>query len=93
MSKASTRHVNLAQTQYHVSFHDSCTVKNLSLIDQDSNGGVAGEDVRVIFRTSRTVDITGINNHPVNHIGIGTVGDVVNTQKGPLIAIMHCTPC
>jgi hypothetical protein len=31
MSKASTSHVNLAQTQYHVSFHDSLTVKNLSL--------------------------------------------------------------
>jgi hypothetical protein len=34
MSKASTRHVNLALTQYHVSFHDSLTVKNLSLIHQ-----------------------------------------------------------
>jgi hypothetical protein len=47
MSKSSTRHVNLAQTQYHVSFHDSLTFKNLSLIDQGANGDVAGEDVRV----------------------------------------------
>jgi hypothetical protein len=89
MSKASTRHVNLAQTQYHVSFHDSLTVQNLSLIDRGANGGVAGEDVRVIFRTSRTVDIKGIDNHHVRHIGIGTFGGVVNTQKGPVIAIMH----
>jgi hypothetical protein len=89
MSKASTRHVNLDQTQYHVFFHDSLTVKNLSLIDQGANGGVAGEDVRVIFRTSRTVDIKVIDNHHVNDIGIGTVGGVVNTQKGPVIAIMH----
>jgi hypothetical protein len=45
--------------------------------------------VRVIFRTSRTVDIKGIDNHHVNNIGIGTVGGVVNTQKGPVIDIMH----
>jgi hypothetical protein len=89
MSKTSTRHVNLAQTQDPVSFHDSLTVKNLSLIDLGANGGVAGDYVRVIFRTSRTVDIKGIDNHHVNDIGIGTVGGVVNTQKGPVIAIMH----
>jgi hypothetical protein len=28
MSKSSTRHVNLSQTQDQVSFHDSLTVKN-----------------------------------------------------------------
>jgi hypothetical protein len=89
MSKASTRHFNLAQTQYHVSFHNSVTVKNLSLIDRGANGGVSGEHVRVIFCTSRTVDIKGIDNHHVNDIGIGTVGGVANTQKDPVIAIMH----
>jgi hypothetical protein len=45
--------------------------------------------VRVIFCTSHTVDIKGIDNHHVNNICIGTVGGVVNTQKGPVIAIMH----
>jgi hypothetical protein len=88
MSKASSRHVNLAQTQYHASFHDSLTVNNLSLIDQASNGGVAEEYVRVIFRANRTVDIKGIESHHVNNIGIGTVA-VANTQKVPVIAIMH----
>jgi hypothetical protein len=89
MSKASAHHVILAQTQYHVAFHDFLTVKNLSFIDQSANGGVAGEYVRAIFRTNRSVDIKGIDNHQVNNIGIGTVGGVVNTQKGPVIAIMH----
>jgi hypothetical protein len=45
--------------------------------------------VHVIFRTSRTVDKEDINNHHVNDNGIGTVGGVVKTQKGPVIAIMH----
>jgi hypothetical protein len=44
--------------------------------------------VRVIFRTSRTVDIKGIDNHHVNDIGIRTV-DGVNTQKSPVISVMH----
>jgi hypothetical protein len=89
MSKASTRHVNLAQMQYHVSFHDSLTVKNLSLIDRGANGGVAGSDVLVILRTNRTVDIKGIDNHHVNDIGIGTVGSVVDTQMDPVIVIIY----
>jgi hypothetical protein len=89
LSKASTRHVNLAQTQYHFSFHDSPTIRNLSLIDQGANGGVSGEDVRVIFCTSRIVDIKGIDNHCVNDIGIVTVGGVVKTQKCPAIVNIH----
>jgi hypothetical protein len=61
----------------------------MSLIDRGANGGVADDDVRVIFRTNQTVDIKGIDNHHVNNIGIGTVGGVVQTQHGPVIAIMH----
>jgi hypothetical protein len=79
----------MALMEYHVSFHDTLTAKSLSLIDRGANGGVAGEDVRVIFRTHRTVDIKGIDNHHVNDIGIGTVGGVVQTQNGPVIAIMN----
>jgi hypothetical protein len=47
------------------------------------------EDVRVIFRTNRTIDIKRIDNHHVNDIGIGNVGGVVSTQKGPVLSIMH----
>jgi hypothetical protein len=72
-----------------VSFHDSITVNSMSLIDRGANGGVAGDDMRVIFRTNRSVDIKGIDSHHVNDIGIGTVGGVVQTNMGPVIAIMH----
>jgi hypothetical protein len=73
----------------NVSFHYSCNVENLALIDLDDNGGVFGEDARVIFLTKLTVDIKGIDDHHVNYIGIGTDGGVVNTQWGLVIAIMH----
>ena len=89
MSKASTRRINSTHIEYFVSKHESILAHSMSLIDRGANGGVAGDDVRIIFRTNRTVDIKGIDNHHVNNIGIGTVGGVVQTQHGPVIAIMH----
>ena len=84
MSKSSKRSVNVV---YWVSAHK--TISPDSLVDRGANGGVAGTDVRVIFKTNRTVDIRGIDNHQVTNIDIGTVGGVVTTQKGPVIAVMH----
>ena len=89
MSKSSTRSVNMAQVVYNTSASRVSNVKNMSLVDRGANGGLAGDDVRVIFKTNRSVDIRGIDNHQVTGIDIGTVGGVVDTQKGPVIAIMN----
>jgi hypothetical protein len=89
MPKSSTRHVNSTHNAYFVSNHESILAHSMSLIDRGANGGVAGDDVRVIFRTNQTVDMKGIDNHHVNNIGIGTVGGVLQTQHVPVIAIMH----
>ena len=72
---------------YTVSAHRS--INQHSLIDRGSNGGVAGNDVRVISKSHRKVDICGIDNHQLNDVEIGTVGAYVETQKGPIIAIFH----
>ena len=55
MSKSSKRSVNVVE--YKVSYHKASSNRHLSLIDRGANGGVAGEDVRVIFKSSHTVDI------------------------------------
>jgi hypothetical protein len=89
MSKSSTRSVNMAKLVYDVSSTRTSTVKDLSLVDRGANGGIAGNDVRVISKTNRVVDVRGIDNHQLVDIDIGTVGGVVTTQKGPVIAIMH----
>jgi hypothetical protein len=89
MSKSSTRRVNSTHIEYFVSKHEALLACNMSPIDHGANGGVAGDDVRIIFHTNHTVDIKGIDNHHVNNIGIGTVGGDVQTQHGPVIAIMH----
>ena len=86
MSKSSTRYVN--KVEYFVSKHQTKACM-MSLVDRGANGGVAGDDVRVIFKTTRNVDIRGIDNHQLTNIPIGTVGGVVTSQKGPVIVIMH----
>lgn len=68
---------------------EHANTSHLSLVDRGANGGEAGNDVHVIFKTSRTVDIKSIDNHQLTDVHIGTVGSVVTTQKGPVIAIMH----
>jgi hypothetical protein len=60
------------------------------LVDRGVNGGVAGEDVRVlIFKSMRSVDIQGLDNHQVTNIPIVTAGGVVKSQRGNVIAILH----
>jgi hypothetical protein len=88
-SKLSTYHINLAHIEYWVSLHDSLTTKSLSLIDCCVNGGFTGEDVLIIYWTNCTFDIEGIDNQNVNDIGDGTFGGVVQTQRGPVMAIMN----
>jgi hypothetical protein len=78
----------MADVSYTVSLNQQ-KATTYSLVDRGANGGVAGNDVRIIFKTNRTVDIRGIDNHQVTDIDIGTVGGVVQSQKGPVIAVMH----
>jgi hypothetical protein len=64
--------------------------KHVLLVDRGANGGVAGEDhVRVIFKTMRSIDIQGIDNHQVTNKPIVTTGGVVKSQRGNVIAILH----
>jgi hypothetical protein len=73
---------------YQVSNHKQMTLP-LALIDRGANGGVAGSDTWLIDKSLRSVHIQGIDNHMIKDVPIGTVGAVVNTQRGEVIAIMH----
>lgn len=60
------------------------------LVDRCANGGVAGNDVRVIDKhPDRTVDVRGINNHEITSIPLVTAGGVTSTTSGEVIVIMH----
>jgi hypothetical protein len=73
---------------YQVSNHKQTTLP-LALIDRGANGGVAGSDTRLTDKSLRSVHIQGIDDHMIKDVPIGTVGAVVNTQCGEVIAIMH----
>ena len=79
-----------------VKLHDSYSVSNVmarsdrgSLIDRGANGGVAGTDVRVMSLTDCMVDITGIDDHELQDVHIGTVGGALDTNHGDVIGIFH----
>ena len=82
------REANMASVMYNVSNYQTATRKG-ALVDRGANGGIAGDDVRVIAKTGRQVDVQGIDNHQIVDIPIITAGAVINTQKGEVIAIMN----
>jgi hypothetical protein len=63
MSKNSKGSVHTACIEYKVSYHKEHHGISPSLVDRVASGGVTGNDVRVIFKTNRTVVIKGIDNH------------------------------
>ena len=79
--------INMANLTYAVAVHRNVRVG--ALIDRGANGGIAGDDLRLINRTGRQVDIQGIDNHQLVDIPIVTAGAVLNTQRGPVIGIFH----
>ena len=58
-------------------------------MDRGANGGIAGSDVRVIVKTERQVDVSGIDDHEMNNLPVVSEAGVVNTQRGLVIAIFH----
>jgi hypothetical protein len=80
--------VKLNDVMYQVSNHKKMTLP-LALIDCGANGGVTGSDTQLIDKSLHSVHIQGIDDHMIKDVPIGTVGAVVNTQRGEVIAIMH----
>ena len=64
--------------------------KKGDLTDRGANGGVQGGNLRTINVIPNTwVDLSGLDNHTLEKTGIGTVGGVTITQRGPVILIFH----
>ena len=82
------RAINTHKIQYRVHLNEQSAASS-ALIDRGANGGLAGADVRVIERTDRMVDITGIDGHQLNGLPIVTVAGKVQTTKGMVVLILH----
>ena len=72
---------------FRVSAHSS--TKAATLVDRGANGGMAGSDVRLIETGERCADVSGINDHQISNLPISTVAGLVQTQHGPVVAIIH----
>ena len=62
---------------------------NNQLVDRGANGGLAGSDMRVIYRTNRKINISGIDNHEVTGLDVVTAATLLNTSQGKVIGIFN----
>jgi hypothetical protein len=79
-SKQDGYHSTPSCDTYRISAHKT-TSSHGALVDRGANGGIAGSKVRIISTTGRTVDITGIDNHQLIKIKIGTSDSVKELIK------------
>ena len=73
--------------KYHISRNEQQA--KASLVDHGANGGMVGSDAIILEKTNRTADVTGIDDHQVCDLPIVTAAGLVQSQHGPVIAIMH----
>ena len=76
---------------YNVSKHNR--EKRGSLMDRGANGGIIGDDAVVFHVHSRSVDVTGINNHELNALKIVDAAGKIMSQRGPLLGIFRQCAC
>ena len=74
------RVVTLHETVYNVSASRHFIQQSSSLIDQGANGGIAGDNVRIIATTDRQVNVSGIDNHQLT--------DLKNVTYSPSVCIL-----
>ena len=81
------RQASFANLTYAVGKHR--TTHRGALIDRGANGGIVGDDARIIAETDRVVNVQGIRDHQVTDLKIVSAGGVVDSQHGSVIAILH----
>ena len=62
---------------------------NNQLVDRGANGGLAGSDMRVIYKTHRKINISGIDDHEVTGLDVVTAATLLNTSLGKVIGIFN----
>jgi hypothetical protein len=74
---------------YNLSNHASSPVLS-SLIDGGDNGGMAGNDVHVISKSSSDqANVTGVGESVIQNLPLATVAGLVDTHCGPAIVLLH----
>ena len=84
------KHDNRYKCRAVTSYPQPCA-SDMSTGDRGANGGVAGNNTRLISHDfpARLIDIEGINNHIVPRLKLGTHGAAAHTNQGKVILIFH----
>jgi hypothetical protein len=83
--------VKMADCVYRVSTNNHSEATG-ALIDRGANGGIAGNDCRVIEvndQPHQYVNVEGIDGHVMEQHRLITAGVVTHSNCGPVILIMH----
>jgi hypothetical protein len=77
----------VAHRSYHVSKNEA-TVRNGSLVDRGANGGLGGDDMRVIETVPNAVaDVTGITNNVARNLEIVLGAGLIMSNRGLIIGL------
>jgi hypothetical protein len=80
-------HIGNHNIKYTVSLHDQRHVG--ALIDGGANGGLGGSDMQTVYESMDRADITGIGDHQISDVCIGTGASLIMTSSGPIIGIFN----
>jgi hypothetical protein len=64
---------------YHIGRHNVVHVDK-ALVDRGANGGIVGDDMRVLEGNERFVDVIGLDGHKVNQLRIVTAQALIQTH-------------
>ena len=80
--------LSTAERIYHISSTGCTTRKTGSLIDRGANGGLGGDDMRVIeVVTSAKCDVTGITDNAVTDLDIVLGAGLLKSNRGPVVGL------
>jgi hypothetical protein len=76
--------------------HQACNCETMlfvgSLVDNGTNGGLTGDDMRRVEMTLAEADVSGVANNDLKDLGVGTFAALVETTEGKLLEALHSTP-
>ena len=60
-----------------------------ALVDRGANGGIAGSDVVLLEETMRRCNVSGIDDHTMTGLKVGTCAALADTNVGKVILVLH----
>jgi len=77
----------------HASKHATKRSKRGTLVDRGANGGVLGNDAKVIFKRNKTADVAGVDNHAFNALPMVDATAKTVTDEGPVVLVLRNCAC